>query len=93
MKLAAIEIGQDYRVKEGSYPSAGSMSFSSFYRFHVTGVKQMKLSALGRRKTWRVVGYKCRNDGSPLYGTAESHFPLSMVLEKWQDDEQREVPA
>jgi hypothetical protein len=85
MKLAEIEVGQDYVVKEGSTPSAGSMSFSTLYRFHVTDVKQRWN---GRRNTWRVVGYKCRKDGTPLYVAAtglpvESDFAPAMVLDMW----------
>ena len=84
MKLAEIEVGQDYVVKEGSTPTPGSMPFSRLYRFHVTDVRQRWN---GRRNTWRVVGYKRRNDGTPLYGTpeapVESDFAPAMVLERW----------
>ncbi len=92
MKIAEIEVGQDYEVKEGSYPSAGTISFSTTYRFHVTALQERSLGirqdGRRRRKTWRVVGFKCRNDGSPLYGTSdapvESDFAPSMVLRKWE---------
>jgi len=91
MKVAEIEVGQDYVVKEGSYPSAGTIAFSTLYRFHVTALEQrssgVRPDGQRRRDTWRVVGYKCRNDGSVLYftrhGPVLSDFSPSMVLERW----------